>query len=206
MATDKNKTGNAGSDGSHARTRSNGLEALESRVLFSAAALGPELPVSEPVNDGAAAIEASLVPGERLDTNPKIDGIGENVLPTTSSRATSEHINADDPEGSNPTPHPMPVSVFDCRPNMILISSRVGSKQFTPSVRGDTLNEVQRRDAAPFPTAESVANSGSTRTYSSDSADGMAGSASHKYDCKGVVLAMEAARGTAYCGKNWGTN
>ena len=159
MATDKNKTGNVGSYGSHTRTRSNGLEALESRLLFSAAALVPNVP--EPVNDAATAIEASLVPDGPGDNGLGIteDGIGWIALPPTSSHATTEHINADDPEGSNPTPHPMPVPELSEQggSDISRLLARGQAPQFKPCARGDTLNEIQRRDAAPVPTAESWA-------------------------------------------------
>jgi hypothetical protein len=67
MATDKNTKGKARNGGSHARAWHNGLEPLESRVLFSAAPLVAELAGSESADGGAAAIEFALVPG---DTHP----------------------------------------------------------------------------------------------------------------------------------------
>ena len=151
MATDKNKTGNAGSYGSHARTWSNGLEALESRRLFSAAALVPDVP--EPVNDAAAAIEASLVPGERLDPTEQ-QSARDKIIGLTSFRATTEHINADDPEGSNPTPHPMPVPEY--------ISDRFPKHQLEhgPGIAGEvSVGRAQSVGAVLRPGEENAVNS-----------------------------------------------
>ncbi len=62
MATGKNTKRKTNNGGSQSNVQNHGLMALESRVLFSAAALVSDVP--EPVNDDAAAIEASLMPGE----------------------------------------------------------------------------------------------------------------------------------------------
>ena len=109
MAAGKNTKGKTNNGGSQTNVQHHGLEALESRVLFSAAALVSDVP--EPVNDAAAAIEVSLVPGERFDPTEQ-QSARDKIIGLTSFRATTEHINADDPEGSNPTPHPMPVPEY----------------------------------------------------------------------------------------------
>jgi hypothetical protein len=120
MATGKNTKGKANGGGSRAHARYSGLMALESRVLFSAAALVSDVP--EPVNDAAAAIEASLVPGESHSIiNPQFKGrgdgqrIGISPIPGGGSVMVVNPNSvrpADNPEGSNPTPHPMPVPEF----------------------------------------------------------------------------------------------
>jgi hypothetical protein len=140
MATDKNTKGKATHGSSQARTRQNGLMALESRVLFSAATLVSDIP--QPVNDAAAAIEASqLTPVEDSDVETYADSMrpsnepevyikigdlkgnidnvmsqGPGSVPTPTPGGGSVMVlNPDSmfptgkPEGSNPTPHPMPV-------------------------------------------------------------------------------------------------
>jgi len=183
MTTDKNTKGKATHGSSQARTCQNGLMALESRVLFSAAALVGELPGSQSANSNAA-IEAALLPGESHSiinpdsmrpadaqrstgsaTDPGADMVrGSNwnvpeldsdlvinpdsMRPADAQRFTgsatdpgadtvrgsnwnvpdldsvqvinpdsmlpAEPDGGDEPEGSNPTPHPMPVpELFD---------------------------------------------------------------------------------------------
>ena len=155
MAAGKNKKGKTNNGGSQANVQHHGLMALESRVLFSAAALVSDVP--EPVNDAAAAIEVSqLTPVEDSDvetyavmginpdsmrpsdesegfiklgdikgeawTAPNADTVshamnqGPDLVPTPTPGGGSVMVinpdsmfPADEPEGSNPTPHPMPV-------------------------------------------------------------------------------------------------
>jgi len=89
MATDKNTKSKASGDGSRVRSRHSGLMALESRVLFSAAPLMADLPGLESANYGAAAIEAALLPGDKLGADlgqinglvPTPPGEAENQAP-----------------------------------------------------------------------------------------------------------------------------
>jgi len=178
MATGKNTKGKANGGGSRAHARYSGLMALESRVLFSAAPLMADLPGLESAHDGAPAIEASLLPGDKFGVGlgqinglvPTPPGEAENQVPglvptpekhLTHHQSKGAHLNqfapkkhthsiinpdsmrpvddpiltpgigqfafrglnpiqgsvimttpagGDEPEGSNPTPHPMPVS------------------------------------------------------------------------------------------------
>ena len=148
MATGKNKKGNARSGGSQASARHSGLETLESRVLFAAAPLVAELAGSKPADGGAAAIEVTLLPGEKLGADPgQTNGLvptppgeAENQVPglvptpekhLTDHQPKGTHLNqfaskghthsiidpdlmrpTDNPEGSNTTAHPMPVSAL----------------------------------------------------------------------------------------------
>ena len=172
MATDKTTKDQDSGGGCRPHARYSGLMALESRLLFSAAPLVGDLPGPESANDGAPAIEASLLP----DNKPGVDlGQINNLVPTppvpglvptpekhlTHHQSKDAHLNqvalkkhthaiinpqfkgrgdgqrigispiptptpgggggsvmvvnpdsmrpADNPEGSNPTPHPMPV-------------------------------------------------------------------------------------------------
>ena len=158
MTTGKNTKGNTKRGDSQANAHNPGLMALESRVLFSAGALAPDVP--EAPIDNAAAIEASIAPGEsHAVINPDSmrpaannfrgcipinrcfspqdatwdQATGETVGSNTNSlfnifnelnlagdeprdiAASVRVVNPDsmkpagNPEGSNPTPHPMPV-------------------------------------------------------------------------------------------------
>ena len=79
MATGKNKKGKARSGGSQASVRHSGLEALESRVLFSAAPLVAELSGPKSADDGAASIEVALLPGDKLGADA---GQTNGLVPT----------------------------------------------------------------------------------------------------------------------------
>jgi len=139
MATDKTTKGKDSGGGCRTHARNSGLMALESRVLFSAAPLVGDLPGPESANDGTPAIEASLFPGDKpgvdlgqinnLVPTPPVPGLvptpekhithhqskDAHLNPIALKKHTHSIINpdsmrpADTPEGSNPTPHPMPV-------------------------------------------------------------------------------------------------
>jgi len=124
MATGKNTKGKANNGGSQANVQHDGLMTLESRVLFSAVPLVSELALPEPSNDGAAAIEAVRLPGE-----------SHSVINPDSMRPV------DNPEGSNPTPHPMPVPETFFTDCPIVLYAEEGSGQ-TPVV-------LENKDASP---------------------------------------------------------
>ena len=97
------------SSGSQARAQHNGLEALESRVLFSAAAPVAALPEPVLANDGATAIEAALVPSDTFqqgDNCEKVDattsGAGGRAQTIHGLQTSKLPVQATNSSGMNP--------------------------------------------------------------------------------------------------------